>query len=357
MNRRYQQVDPFNAGDPIMPWDELGDEFAPLDSGRGWTAPHDTSGSASTQAPSGTDSYPTASYPTTDKPPRQQQSDGKAKGRAQKPRASKPRTSKAKAPKAQTRQAAAPAKQGRTAKSGIGYIVTAIAILMLLGGLLNAIGSCVSSVFSSTNDYVTSSKSDSFGGNGVTGVNWNNVNEKLQGQQEQDFTTRLEAIKAGDDAAVKRGAQLLDKQFGLYASGRTLADVGVNSEDLARWMLASMTYDESGISSALYVSDSSLTDDGYVAVDVTLPYYNSLIYAIYNYANDTYRDQLKAGALSDAAKADVRAKLSGIMANTQQQDMYVSVDTHASVDGGGSNARVTLDENDWNTQIDELFGA
>lgn len=378
MNRRYQQVDPFNAGDPVMPWDELGDEFVPLDSGGDWTAPHDTSGSAGAQAPSGTDGYPTASYPTTDDEARPASQAGGSpagtKGRTRKPRTSRARTSAAKAPKPRATQGTAPTREtmraqaaqsasatksaGGTRRNVFGRVVGFIALAMLLISMLDAISGCVAVIFDSAGDSESPSSSrSSFGSSDDKGPDFNAINNQLRGQQEQDFTTRLKAIKAGDDAAVKRGAQLLDKQFGVYAGGRTLADVGVNSEDLARWMLASMTYDESDISSALYVSDSSLTDDGYVAVDVTRPYYNSLIYGIYDYADDTYHDQLKAGALSDAAKADVREKLLSIEMSTPQQDMYASVTTHASVNSDGSNAQVTLDEDEWNKQVDELFGA
>ena len=385
MKRRYQQVDPFNADDPVMPWDELGDEFVPLDAGADWTAPHDTSGSASASAPVGSDAYPTASYPTTDgRDAREQQPGrGSAAGRAEKGRTSEPRSSKARvrATRPQTRVARSqrPAGQGRQqAAAGpkpqrktsgrvvvrlVRRLFTAAVVFLLLSGPISSVGGCVAGLFggsagiSEGSTVASGSAGLSFDGPDKR-ADYDGISDELSSQLSQDLLGRLDAIKQGEDTSYDDTvAKVLDDSFVSYSGGLTLEGAGLDSHELARWLLSQITYDPSSVNSNVYLYTGKLTYEGTASVTVSAPSYYEFSYALVSYLRGAYgNDALGSAVLTDAQKSQLKDQMPSIQQQVPRNDWYLSVDTNASVNEDGSDAWASLDEKSFEENIESLVG-
>ena len=149
--RTHRQVDPFNAGDPIMPSDELGQEYVPISPEGEWVSP-EGQGSADGHGCWVDDA------PKAPRKPGQ----GSAGSRSGKQRQSKARTSTAKASKPASRAASAARPKGsrqstaqsagrtmgRTFRKSF-VVLIAIALVVEMGGALT---SCADTLFDGLED-------------------------------------------------------------------------------------------------------------------------------------------------------------------------------------------------------------
>lgn len=348
-NRR-QQVDPFNAGDPIMPWDQ-GSEYVPVGGGsrRPDAAPdgnapaYDSPVSANHDEPwgggfEGSQHTNDARRPKTARTP---------KGKA--PKGKKPASKTAKTAAAHTLEDER-ARSRRRSRRGM-FTVKLIVILAILGFLTPlaqcAMGPSAPQIRINTNDDGDSANSSS------SDVDPAKI---MEDQQLQEITNRLSSVQ--DDAAlVQQAGAKLDQDFQMYTDGIAMQQAGIDPTELARWVLTSATYDPSTSNSYAY-EDGGNEYEGRVYLDVSTA---NTVDIPYDLGTFVHRDllgyqPLPADGLTADQKAQVATKLEEIKAKGNTSDSSLSFDFEGTWDPTSQKITTTMDEDEWSEQVIELFG-
>ncbi len=324
MSRRDAQTDPFNAGDPTMPWDS-----EPLDAGS-------SDGRASREEAA--------------------ERDRKRSETAKRQSARRERErSTTSSPKSKTnRDTHDTAKSKDDKRVGCETIVASIfvmfvALCVLIGIVALFMVSCSDSDTGTSGD-TSETQSRAF--------DYDTVQSLLIEQEQDVLEQRLDALAEKDEATVKQVAGHIDADFAHYNPELTLESVGIDPTEIARWYLDHTTYDlsdsdETGANFYAYTDDGNTSWVCRAFFHVTAPGPGSVTWNLASFAYNL--KQQHDGMLTDADKQSIRAKLEELEGQAEQQDNYVSVDFVGTCDEDGSNAKATIDEDSWDKVLSQVY--
>ena len=324
MSRRDAQTDPFNAGDPTMPWDS-----EPLDAGS-------SDGRASQEEAA--------------------ERDRKRSETAKRQSARRERErSTTSSPKSKTnRNTHDTAKSKDDKRVGCETIVASIfvmfvALCVLIGIVALFMVSCSDSDTGTSGD-TSETQSRAF--------DYDTVQSLLIEQEQDVLEQRLDALAEKDEATVKQVAGHIDADFAHYDPELTLESVGIDPTEIARWYLDHTTYDlsdsdETGANFYAYTDDGNTSWVCRAFFHVTAPGPGSVTCNLASFAYNL--KQQHDGMLTDADKQSIRAKLEELEGQAEQQDNYVSVDFVGTCDEDGSNAKATIDEDSWDKVLSQVY--
>lgn len=324
MSRRDAQTDPFNAGDPTMPWDS-----EPLDAGS-------SDGRASQEEAAERDRKRSE--------PAKRQSARRERER-----------STTSSPKSKTnRDTHDTAKSKDDKRVGCETIVASIfvmfvALCVLIGIVALFMVSCSDSDTGTSGD-TSETQSRAF--------DYDTVQSLLIEQEQDVLEQRLDALAEKDEATVKQVAGHIDADFAHYDPELTLESVGIDPTEIARWYLDHTTYDlsdsdETGANFYAYTDDGNTSWVCRAFFHVTAPGPGSVTWNLASFAYNL--KQQHDGMLTDADKQSIRAKLEELEGQAEQQDNYVSVDFVGTCDEDGSNAKATIDEDSWDKVLSQVY--
>lgn len=324
MSRRDAQTDPFNAGDPTMPWDSEPRDAGSLD------------GRASQEEAA--------------------ERDRKRSETAKRQSARRERErSTTSSPKSKTnRDTHDTAKSKDDKRVGCETIVASIfvmfvALCVLIGIVALFMVSCSDSDTGTSGD-TSETQSRAF--------DYDTVQSLLIEQEQDVLEQRLDALAEKDEATVKQVAGHIDADFAHYDPELTLESVGIDPTEIARWYLDHTTYDlsdsdETGANFYAYTDDGNTSWVCRAFFHVTAPGPGSVTWNLASFAYNL--KQQHDGMLTDADKQSIRAKLEELEGQAEQQDNYVSVDFVGTCDEDGSNAKATIDEGSWDKVLSQVY--
>lgn len=324
MSRRDAQTDPFNAGDPTMPWDSEPRDAGSLD------------GRASQEEAA--------------------ERDRKRSETAKRQSARRERErSTTSSPKSKTnRDTHDTAKSKDDKRVGCETIVASIfvmfvALCVLIGIVALFMVSCSDSDTGTSGD-TSETQSRAF--------DYDTVQSLLIEQEQDVLEQRLDALAEKDEATVKQVAGHIDADFAHYDPELTLESVGIDPTEIARWYLDHTTYDlsdsdETGANFYAYTDDGNTSWVCRAFFHVTAPGPGSVTWNLASFAHNL--KQQHDGMLTDADKQSIRAKLEELEGQAEQQDNYVSVDFVGTCDEDGSNAKATIDEDSWDKVLSQVY--
>lgn len=324
MSRRDAQTDPFNAGDPTMPWDSEPRDAGSLD------------GRASQEEAA--------------------ERDRKRSETAKRQSARRERErSTTSSPKSKTnRDTHDTAKSKDDKRVGCETIVASIfvmfvALCVLIGIVALFMVSCSDSDTGTSGD-TSETQSRAF--------DYDTVQSLLIEQEQDVLEQRLDALAEKDEATVKQVAGHIDADFAHYDPELTLESVGIDPTEIARWYLDHTTYDlsdsdETGANFYAYTDDGNTPWVCRAFFHVTAPGPGSVTWNLASFAYNL--KQQHDGMLTDADKQSIRAKLEELEGQAEQQDNYVSVDFVGTCDEDGSNAKATIDEDSWDKVLSQVY--
>lgn len=324
MSRRDAQTDPFNAGDPTMPWDSEPRDAGSLD------------GRASQEEAA--------------------ERDRKRSETAKRQSARRERErSTTSSPKSKTnRNTHDTAKSKDDKRVGCETIVASIfvmfvALCVLIGIVALFMVSCSDSDTGTSGD-TSETQSRAF--------DYDTVQSLLIEQEQDVLEQRLDALAEKDEATVKQVAGHIDADFAHYDPELTLESVGIDPTEIARWYLDHTTYDlsdsdETGANFYAYTDDGNTSWVCRAFFHVTAPGPGSVTWNLASFAYNL--KQQHDGMLTDADKQSIRAKLEELEGQAEQQDNYVSVDFVGTCDEDGSNAKATIDEDSWDKVFSQVY--
>lgn len=312
MSRRDAQTDPFNAGDPTMPWDSEPRDAGSLD------------GRASQEEA------------------------------AERDRRRSETAKRQSARRERERSTSSSPKSKDDKRVGCGTIVASIfvmfvALCVLIGIVALFMVSCSDSDSDTSGD-TSETQSQAF--------DYDTVQSLLIEQEQDALKQRLDALVEKDEATVKQVAGHIDADFAHYDPELTLESVGIDPTEIARWYLDHTTYDlsdsdETGANFYAYTDDGNTSWVCRAFFHVTAPGPGSVTWNLASFAYNL--KQQHDGMLTDADKQSIRAKLEELEGQAEQQDNYVSVDFVGTCDEDGSNAKATIDEDSWDSVLSQVY--
>lgn len=390
--RKSQQVDPFNAGDPIMPWDEAGADFVPLGSGEDWSAPSDASASDDADDHDcWVDDTPRESKPARES---KQRRSSNRQPKPRKPSADKPSGGSSGRPddtsaRAQIKQVISETKAAASSASGSdasfqqvgraigrqvgkasksqagmrGCFLAFVVLIAITTGVISIIGACANALFDSASsswesDYDWNSDSSSYSSNeGLDYDVYYEVKDEISAQGQQLVADRLDAVAATDEELLARGTDDVVSFFNDYAryGELPLDTLGIDPAEIARWCMASLTYSVDPDSVYTFEENDEETSwSGTAYVDVTVADVPSLLLDLVRFVNDTYPDQT---TFNDAEKAEIATKLQELEQKyASGMDHSLSFEFTGSCEADGSNPQAALNEDEWLSTFDSFFG-
>lgn len=363
-DRSENQIDPFNAPDPIMPGGEQtldpgeahGGGLERFSRSRKSDAKRQFS-SHNYQAPrEHADAY---EAPSTDGTP----------GTVAAERARHVATEAKRAAKNAKRAAKAAAKrtQGNERRSSRrGCLVKAILLVIVL----NMLGSC-SSILSElfySNDYSTSSSdsysSDSYSSdtytysNGLTSEEMSELEHAVERAAMDQFTLDMDALLAdGDGTLSQRLATRFSESFSLYCN-TTVENAGLDAAAVARWALDAVRFE---------VTDANMWADSYddlfftgsVYFDAFVPDVDDVAYELSSYIYDHFADSYSTGMVfNEAQRAELADALAqaeeSVLADTETRTFFMQ-EYQGTSDTTGATIELAHDEEDWESNIQSMF--
>lgn len=311
MSRRDAQTDPFNAGDPTMPWDSEPRDAVPL-------------GRASQEEA------------------------------AERDRRRSETAKRQSARRERERSTSSSPKSKDDKRVGCGTIVASIfvmfvALCALIGIVALFMVSCSDSDSDTSGD-TSETQSQAF--------DYDTVQSLLIEQEQDILKQRLDALVEKDEGTVKQVAGHIDADFAHYDPELTLESVGIDPTEIARWYLDHTTYDlsdsdETGANFYAYTDDGNTSWVCRAFFHVTAPGSGSVTWNLASFAYNL--KQQHDGMLTDADKQSIRAKLEELEGQAEQQDNYVSVDFEGTCNEDGSNAKATIDEDSWDSVLSQVY--
>lgn len=312
------QIDPFNAGEPVMPWDDpsaLHDEGCEL--------PADT-GYAAEEKPQ--DNYRAPKRPATrhgEQPVEAPRADASLKTGT--------------SPK----QTAAASRKPGCARS----VYKAVTLVVLAMILFNAFGSCASDVLENATDAATS---DSDGADLEHSQEQANADEQAIADA---IATRMDGL-ADDPAVVKLARQGLDTKLKSYL-GYTAEELGIDADAYAAWFFSQLSYQ---VAYAYSYDDGT----GSVSLDITSPVVYQIASELYDRSSYFMRsnklygsyDDTQAIPLTTEQQDQMRGFFADVLAGTEaDNEGYLSAAVKKDTDGTWQ-----LDETDFQDGLDYLLG-
>lgn len=316
------QVDPFNADDPIMPWE---DESA-----------HVAVSHTSPKSPTHKNCWLESDTPEQPK----------GAGRASRMRVPKRRRT----------------RSSKSANRAVLAIILIFVTMNILGGVASCnLSSCEAATFRSTLDGNASSEL------GTWAPDWDDEvpYDEMGKQAELELTAFVDRMASGDEELVAKAAGLLETSFGGYSSKTTLAKLGIDTAELATWVLSRAELHAGTLSSYALPSDEQ--DDVWdVTASGEISYVDAdaLTYDLARYIEGRLIGNSTLitadGTPTESLAADVQAELA--KARQQYDNERVSCLTYLNLEFDGrydaekGEVSLELDEEGLADAFDSLFG-
>lgn len=357
-----RQVDPFTAGDPIMPWDEPGGRHVPLGTNSiDWKQ----SGSANEHV----DDH--SSWTGDDQPERETQKQRidddqtararpEAEAKAQRARRASPK--KPARPKPATPAEATPGPVSHDAaqksersgsKGGCSRWFVGIFIFLIATNMIGGVVSCAAGILtrsSSEPDYDTADVSS-------VAETVHDPSEELQTQFEEqadEFLTNL-ATPSGED--LTRAQRAADAYLAHWYVPGGLSSIGVDPQQFATWALAGMTHSMDSSYAMSEEDDTAYDCSSYF--DLQMRSATTVLSDLGSYAYELDGEAVNAGReLTAEQKAKVQERLAALEASAEANptDRFMSLTGAGTCDADGSNPSVELSREARDEFIDSLFG-
>ena len=390
-----ENIDPFNAPDPVMPIDEPAREELDLDDGvarlarrnvrkrfrdashtteHAYRPPvhHDTSSAnvhAAATAPEGS-SDPAdpvaATSPIASSEPVHGEYDHA-------PRSEAPNAPSSSAPSSAgsshrdthtwhrtSQQASAPEDVRVKRKGGCGRMIIILIIILfavpsIFGSLLFSCSACTSDVFESFFSDTDEYTDDDYSSNASFAVN--DISPDVENHAIIRATAVLEAMAATDETALDVMEQGVIDSFADYLD-MTPEELGLDARVIAAWVLENTNYETTSSYCSLYSEGDGYVGTANVYFDITVPSVSSIVsnlsmelldHEIYVYAADF-----------DAARLDrelVQELLDGILSGTssysvEYRNLTSSMTFNVAANEEGTNIDLELDEESWIQQLE-----
>lgn len=390
-----ENIDPFNAPDPVMPIDEPVREELDLDDGvarlsrrnvrkrfqdasrtpkRAYQPPvhHDTSSTSSHPAVAAPEGSSDAADPVAAASPIA--SSEPVHGEyGQAPRSEAPNEPSSPAPSSAdpshrdthtwhrtSQQAPAPEDVRVKRKGGCGRMIIILIIILfavpsIFGSLLFSCSACASDVFESFFSDTDEYTDDNYSSNASFAVN--DISPDVENHAIIRATAVLEATTAADETALGVMEQGVIDAFADYLD-MTPEELGLDAREIAAWVLENTNYETTSSYCSLYSEGDGYAGTADVYFDITIPSVSSIAsnlsmelldHEIYVYAADF-----------NASKLDrelVQELLDGILAGTssysvEYRDLASSMTFDVSANEEGTNIELELDEGTWIEQLE-----
>lgn len=362
-----RQVDPFTAGDPIMPWDEPGGGHVPLGTnGVDWKRPEDAGGRGDGHECWADDDR------TVREPERQRADDAQATrtGSGAGAQAGRKRGASPKKPSAPSRATApAPAEAAggpsphdtRHKERGgrlIAGCVRLFGILFAIPLAIFIIGGLVicGADFPTTSHDPDSGTTDTLSVDEPAREPTPDPSEELRARfedQADEFLTGL-ATPSGDDLASAR--QAADAYLTRWYIPGGLSSIGVDPEQFATWALTGMTH---SMADSYALAEKDGTYDCSTYFDLRMRDAATVLADLSSYAYELDYEAVGAGReLTAEQKAEVQERLAALEANAEanSRDRFLSLEGTGTCDADGSNPHVELSREARDDFIRSLFG-
>lgn len=376
MARRDAQTDPFNAGDPTMPWDGEPHDASTLDGSSSRAGDSKRDDIEGMRGALEADRKKRERRERTEKPksagrtPRASKADRRPATGPQGANASRSAHNDAPAKAGSNAPGDAPAKDttkpaekddehvgcGRVILNVIGAFVGLFILICIVSFLMVSCSGGEPAPSGDSSETAESAKTQ------PQTFDYDTVQSQLLEQEQDLLKQRLDSYVEADDAAIDRVAALIDSDVSHNDPTLKLADVGIDSRELARWYLDNTTYElgdsNSGDSSSgsdfyAYTDDGNTSWVGAAFFHVFAPDPNYVTWELQSYAMQLKKQG--GGTIDDAGKAKVKAKLEELKASAKPRDNYVGTDFTGTCEEDGSNAKAAFDEDSWNTTTGQVY--
>lgn len=343
-SKRLEPVDPFNADDPIMPWDDEG-ERAPVDGASTTAGTHDGYWVGDARQPQGTK---------------------RAKSRS----ALASPSQDGHAPQKPTGKRGKAAGKGRRTRSDK-HTNRAVLAIVLVFVLLNAIGGVASFGMASC---TTTDVRDILGFDGSTspayetdaaGWQYDDAHDELCSQAEHELSAFVDRMAGADEELVTRAAGLLEASFRGYGSKTTLAKLGIDTTELATWVLSRTELSTGTLSSyALAPDERDEAWDVAASAEISFVYADDLTYDLARYVADRFignsalvsADGTPSAELARDAQEQVVKFRQHYDSGGLSSTTYLSLEFDGHYDADAGEASLEVDEDDVVDSFDQLFG-
>lgn len=394
-------ADPFNADDPVMPWDESGSDFVPLGSDRPdyekprdhddcWVDDDEPNPAETRQKPERKRSTKRVASKSSGDGSSKAERSKKPSGGSDAPRSPEARPSWPAPKSATTKLKPAtpkggssfesggapgkgpnnenPAAPGRRKMSPAARIIMLIVLLTVGVNAITLVVSCsaaligaasdgVSGLFEDDYDYYYDDGDSDSSYPGLEFDTYTQVRDELAAQQLSRFNSLVESALAGDDELAAKGAGYLDTALDYYCD-LSYADLGIDSVELARWALASVERGETR-SNAYSENDEDTVYSGTCSESMAACDVDEVAWQLASYLHELTgydASMLVPGNIDEEIQSLAQSKLESLKAETEKTDVYLSLDFTGSCDTDGSNPVATLDEATWENQFPRLLG-
>lgn len=184
----------------------------------------------------------------------------------------------------------------------------------------------------------------------------------LSQQLKQQFNERAAKSTSGNDAAlVAHLARDLDKSYWWYTDGETLANVGVDSTNLAAWVMSSVAIDTSSLELYSFPREHNETNWDCIAYyDMTSPDIDDILYRLQAYVSDIRNESESSNdsvprPLTQSETTRITTYLETLKQSTSYEKHLRSVECTGTCNEDGSNPQVSIGDDAWNNAYDEMF--
>lgn len=238
-------------------------------------------------------------------------------------------------------------KNGKAVAGRIcGIIGLALSALMLVAGIVFAVvGVSYLGSLDAFEQAVTEGSSSSSNGSSSNREDSSILNAKEEAAVQKVVEEKLDALANGDAAEMSSIAALADagfyEQVELY-----LSDIGVDSEEYARWITENTTYDVDGV----YVWDDGTAT---VYVDITtrdvFAFIDDFATRLDAFANSTEIDSI-------SSDEELMAALGGLFRASMESSQGNYTNNYAMLTLTKKGSSWALDKDSWDSEIDYMFG-
>ena len=286
------QVDPFNAGEPVMPWDDPealhDDDSCDLPADGSYTA----------------DEKPRDDYRAPERPTTQRKTPAV-------PQRKTPPASQRKAQPTGNTQKQPSVPNGKSGRQRVFHKTLVLMVALVI--LINIFGSCASDVFDTSDGEATSSDN--------TALDYSQEQMNADEQVIYDaITDRMDGL-TDDSDAVATARQGLDKKLKSYV-GYTSEELGIDADAYAAWFFSQMSYHVD----YAYTYDE---ETGSTSVEITSPLAYQIASDFYDKASDylmsnqlygSYDDNAEAAPLTSEQQDQMRGFFADVLAATVPDD-------------------------------------
>ncbi|WP_288737745.1 hypothetical protein [uncultured Enorma sp.] len=165
---------------------------------------------------------------------------------------------------------------------------------------------------------------------------------------------QLDALIAGESDGVSRFEQGVTDAFQSYC-GATPEELGLSAHEIAIWQLSHASYDLSSAYAYLSQVGEGYEGTANVYFDFTTPDITALAFELSAHLPNGYLEPGEAGELTPENLQEIRAAYDAYTAGEPEyEELFSVMDFEAATDLEGGNCAIALDTEAWNEELDWL---